>query len=163
MANLTEQPDVAVSEGKGSCLCGATRISVKTMSKNIEVCHCQMCRKWIGGPLFAVDCGSDVSFEGKENITVFNSSEWAERGFCNKCGSHLFYRLKRSNQYIISVGLFDHPLDFVFDYQIFIDEKPSYYCFSNETKNLTTAEIFAQFDSFLKADKNSIYNIQPSA
>jgi len=132
-------------EGKGSCLCGATRIFVKTMNHNIGGCHCQMCRKWGGGPLLAVDCGSEVLFEGNENITVFNSSAWAERGFCNQCGTHLFYRLKQNNQYFMPVGLFEQPQDFVFDHQIFIDEKPTYYCFANETKNLTGAEAFAEF------------------
>ncbi|MBD2344829.1 GFA family protein [Anabaena subtropica] len=147
MASLTDQADVKASEGKGSCLCGAIHISVKKMSTNMGVCHCQMCRKWTGGPLFAVDCGSNISFEGKENITVFSSSEWAERGFCNRCGSHLFYRLKQNNQYIMPVGLFDNPKDFVFDHQIFIDEQPSYYCLSNQTNNMTGAEVFAQFTS----------------
>jgi hypothetical protein len=33
----------------------------------------------------------------------------------------------------------------VFDRQIFIDEKPEYYSFANETKNMTGAEVFAQF------------------
>lgn len=133
------------NEGQGSCLCGATCISVKNMSKNIGGCHCQMCRRWGGGPLLVVDCGSDVSFAEEENITVFNSSQWAERGFCNQCGTHLFYRLKANNQYFIPVGLFEQPEDFVFDHQIFIDEKPAYYCFSNKTQNLTGAEVFAQF------------------
>ncbi|MBD2682953.1 MULTISPECIES: GFA family protein [Nostoc] len=133
------------NEGKGSCLCGATRIFVKTVSKNIGGCHCQMCRKWGGGPLLVVDCGSEVSFEGQENITTFNSSEWAERAFCKQCGTHLFYRLKQNNQHFIPVGLFEQSPDFVFDHQIFIDEKPTYYCFANETNNLTGAEVFAQF------------------
>ncbi|NIT13149.1 MAG: GFA family protein, partial [Candidatus Dadabacteria bacterium] len=52
-----------------------------------------MCRKWCGGPLMAVNCGTDVTFEGEDNITVYDSSSWAERGFCSGCGSHLFYRL----------------------------------------------------------------------
>jgi len=132
-------------QGKGHCLCGAIGISVKTMSKNIGGCHCQMCRKWGGGPLLVVDCGSEVSFEGQENITTFNSSEWAERAFCKQCGTHLFYRLKQNSQHFIPVGLFEQSPDFVFDHQIFIDEKPGYYCFSNKTKNLTGAEVIAQF------------------
>jgi hypothetical protein len=33
----------------------------------------------------------------------------------------------------------------VFDHQVFIDEKPSYYCFPNETENLTGAEVFAKY------------------
>jgi hypothetical protein len=133
------------NEAKGSCLCGTTRISVKMSNKSIGACHCQMCRKWGGGPLLVIDCGSDVEFASKENITIFNSSEWAERGFCKQCGTHLFYRLKANNQYFIPVGLFEQPQDFVFDHQIFIDEKPAYYCFANETNNLTGAEVFAQF------------------
>ncbi|BCL39237.1 hypothetical protein NSMS1_56840 [Nostoc sp. MS1] len=92
-----------------------------------------------------VNCGSDVSFEGRENITIFNSSEWAERGFCNQCGTHLFYRLKANNQYYIPVGLFEQQQDFVFTHQVFIDEKPTYYCFANDTENMTGAELFAQF------------------
>ena len=93
----------------------------------------------------AVDCGTDVSFEGEENISVFDSSKWAERGFCNKCGSHLFYRLKESKQYIMAVGLFDDDKLFVFDHQVFIDEKPSYYRFANETNDMTGAEMFAKY------------------
>jgi hypothetical protein len=131
--------------GKGSCLCGAVNVSAKTMSNKVGACHCSMCQKWAGGPLMVVDCGSDVSFQGEENIGVFNSSEWAERGFCKKCGSHLFYRLKESNQHFMPVGLFDVGEEWIFDHQVFIDEKPEYYCFSNETQNITGAEVFAMF------------------
>ncbi len=134
-----------VIEGSGSCLCGATRIAAKNVSKNVGACHCSTCRKWGGGPLMAVDCGTDVSFEGEENISVFDSSKWAERGFCNKCGSHLFYRLKESKQYIMAVGLFDDDKLFVFDHQVFIDEKPSFYRFENETNDMTGAEMFAKY------------------
>ncbi|MCR4300314.1 MAG: GFA family protein [Sulfuricaulis sp.] len=139
-----------LNESKGSCLCGAIHISAKTMSSHVVACHCSMCRKWAGGPLLAVDCGSDVSFKGKENISTFDSSEWAERGFCNKCGSHLFYRLKEQNQYIVPVGLFENSETVVFDHQIFIEEKPSFYSFANETKNMTGAEVFAQFSATSK-------------
>ncbi|MDH3689663.1 MAG: GFA family protein [Gammaproteobacteria bacterium] len=132
-------------EANGSCLCGATGTNAKNVSKNVGACHCSMCRKWAGGPLLAVDCGTEVSFEGEENISVFDSSEWAERGFCNKCGSHLFYRLKDSKQYIMPVGLFEDDRMFVFDHQIFIDEKPSFYRFANETEDMTGAEVFAKY------------------
>lgn len=132
-------------EGKGSCLCGAISFTAKNINKNVRACHCKMCRKWGGGPLIDVDCGTDVTFEGEENISVFNSSEWAERGFCNKCGSHLFYRLKESKQYAIPAGLFDDDAKFVFDCQVFIDDKPSFYSFANKTSEMTGAEIFAKY------------------
>ena len=84
-------PDLNVS---GSCLCGAVRITVKNINNKVGACHCGMCRKWCGGPLMAVNCGADVIFDGKDNVSVFDSSAWAERGFCSACGSHLYYRLK---------------------------------------------------------------------
>lgn len=135
----------SVVESKGNCLCGAVSINAKTMSTEVGACHCNMCRKWTGGPLLAVDCGDQVTFTGEENISVFESSEWAERGFCSKCGTHLFYKFKPKGQYIVPAELFDKAASLQFDHQIFIDEKPDYYSFSNKTKNMTGEEVFAQF------------------
>ena len=130
---------------KGSCLCGAVQVTAKTMHHKVGACHCGMCRKWTGGPLMAVDCGTDVSFKGEQHIKVYNSSDWAERGFCGQCGSHLFYRLKGNQQYMMPAGLFEDCKDLVFDHQIFIESKPSYYSFANDTHNMTGEEAFAQF------------------
>ena len=55
--------------------------------------------------MFAVHCGTDVQFNGGKPST-FRSSEWAERGFCSGCGTHLFYHLLQSNEYILPAGLF---------------------------------------------------------
>lgn len=131
--------------GKGRCLCGKVGVTANHMSHALGVCHCSMCRRWSGGPVMAVDCGSEVCFEGEENIKLFASSAWAERGFCRNCGSHLFYRLKHNNQYMMSAGLFGDEAALVFERQLFIDEKPAYYCFANDTLNLTGPEIFARF------------------
>lgn len=128
----------------GSCLCGAVRVAVRTSSHHIGVCHCSMCRKWGGGPLFAFDNATEVHFDGESNIGVFSSSDWAERGFCSRCGTHLFYRLKNGNHYSLPVGLLDDA-PWEFTDQIFVDEKPAFYDFANQTKNLTGAEVFAQF------------------
>ena len=134
-------------EGKGSCLCGAVRINAKNINKNVGACHCGMCRKWGGGPLMIIHCGNDVSFEGEDNISVYDSSDWGERGFCKKCGSHLFFRLKENQHYVIPVGLFEDQEFFVFDNQVFIDRKPSFYSFANKTTNMTEAEFYEMYSS----------------
>ena len=108
-------------------------------------CHCSMCRKWGGGPLLAIDCGTNVEIVGEEHVTAYDSSDWAQRGFCNRCGTHLFYRLKENNQYVVPVGLFDDQPDISFGSQIFIDEKPGYYTFANQTTFMTGAEVFAKY------------------
>ncbi len=139
------EPSEKTANQNGSCLCGAVNVNVESLDKKLGVCHCSMCRKWGGGPFLAVDCGSAVTFEDEQSVSVFDSSMWAERGFCNKCGTHLFYRVKQTNQHIMPAGLFGDALELTMDHQIFIDEKPDYYCFSNETQNMTGAEAFAAF------------------
>ena len=131
----------------GQCLCGGVRITAKGVNNSVGACHCDTCRRWGGGPFMVMECGSDVSVDGPEHLSIYDSSPWAERGFCSKCGSHLFYRLKDATQYYIPVGLFDADKDLVFDQQVFIDEKPGFYRFANKTKDLTGAEIAAMFES----------------
>jgi hypothetical protein len=133
------------AEYRGTCLCGAVRVAAKPKSNSIGACHCTMCRKWGGGPLLAVECESEVDFEGAEHISTFSSSEWAERGFCQKCGTHLFYRLKQEGHFAIPVGLFDGADQWQLTEQIFIEQKPSFYSFAEKTKNLTGEEAFAQY------------------
>lgn len=127
---------------KGSCLCGAVTISTTSLADTFGACHCEMCRKWGGGPLLAVDGGTEVKIDGEEFVSVFDSSEWAERGFCKKCGTHLFYRLKGINEYQIPVGLLENSDNLKFDIQVFIDKKPENYSFVEKTKTMTRQEIY---------------------
>lgn len=130
---------------RGQCLCGAIRIVAQSPSNSVGACHCKTCRRWGGGPFMEVDCGQAVSIEGEEHLSVFSSSEWAERGFCSQCGTHLFYRIKESGQHMVPVGVFEDGYDLAFKSQVFIDEKPSFYRFANETQNMTGAEVFALY------------------
>jgi len=134
-------------EARGRCVCSATQITAKIVSRSVAACHCGLCRRWAGGPFMAVDCGTEVSITGEDTIAVFDSSDWAERGFCSKCGTHLFYRLKQNQQYYMPAGIFEDDSNFVFDHQVFIDEKPEYYKFANKTTDMTGAEVFAHFAS----------------
>ncbi|GAB5470914.1 MAG: GFA family protein [Rhodospirillales bacterium] len=132
-------------EKSGRCLCGAVTITAKTVSHSAGACHCAMCRRWGGGPLMATDAGTDVAIDGEAAVTVFDSSPWADRGFCSKCGTHLFYRIKETKQYILPVGVLDDDEGLSFDHQVFIDEKPAYYRFENETEDMTGEELFAKY------------------
>ncbi|MCB1915299.1 MAG: GFA family protein [Rhodocyclaceae bacterium] len=129
----------------GRCLCGAVQVVAKTVSSQVGVCHCGYCRTWSGGPLLAVDCGTDVVFDGTEHITTYASSAWAERGFCSRCGTHLFFRLKANGQVLMPPGLFEDTEGFVLSEQIFVDRKPGYYAFANPTAMLTEAEFLAKY------------------
>ena len=127
----------------GHCLCGAVRL-VSPPAREIGVCHCGFCRRWGGGPLLAVHCGRDVQFEGSENITAYASSDWARRAFCSRCGTHLYYLLLATREYFVPAGLFD-TTDFELGSQIYVDKKPDYYAFANQTPMLTEQQVIEQF------------------
>lgn len=120
----------------GRCLCGSVEISAGEVSKNVGACHCNMCRRWTGGPLLIVDCGGEITLKGADNVSFHRTSKLGERAFCSKCGSGLYYRYFDNNKHFVPAGLFDFD-GFNFNHQIFIDEKPSYYSFSNVTKDMT--------------------------
>ena len=127
------------------CLCGAVQLKTGPFKGGMAACHCSMCRKWGGGPFMVVDCGSEVEMDGAEHVALFDSSEWAQRGFCKHCGTHLFYRLKGNQQYQVPIGLFDDNPQVRFGLQVFIDEKPGYYTFADQTSNMTGAEVVAKY------------------
>ena len=126
---------------RGQCLCGKVEVHVPSTTSKVAACHCNMCRKWSGGPLLGVDCENAIDIVGEEYVSVYESSEWAERAFCSQCGTHLFYKLKKDNHYSVPAGLFNADVELKFNLQIFTDEKPGYYEFSNKTMNMTGAEI----------------------
>lgn len=128
---------------EGRCLCGAVRLGSPD-AREIGACHCGFCRRWGGGPLLAVHCGPQVRIEGGDQVTVFASSEWAERAFCSRCGSHLYYRLLATGEYFVPAGLFESD-DFELASQIYIDRKPGYYAFANSTPMLTEQQVIDRF------------------
>jgi hypothetical protein len=129
---------------QGQCLCGAVKVTVED-TEEFAVCHCGMCRQWAGGPMMCLHCEEDIHVDGEDSVARYDSSEWAERCFCKSCGTHLFYHLKGQNQHFVSVGLFDNQHSFKMAHQIFIDKKPDYYAFSNQTPTMTEQQVFEMF------------------
>ena len=92
-----------------------------------------------------VHAGPGVQVEGQDKVKAYRSSDWAERGFCIECGTHLYYHLLPVDDYILSAGLFAESAGFTFKRQIFVDKKPANYSFADSTEQLTEAQVFAQF------------------
>jgi hypothetical protein len=126
----------------GRCLCGAVSFAATLKDGSMHVCHCAMCRRWTGGVLMYLSVAPD-SFsvtKGEAELSVYRSSEAAERGFCKACGSSLFWRLHDGSQIDVSAQSVDDSSRFPFESEIFIDDKPSNYAFANPTRKLTSAE-----------------------
>jgi len=132
---------------EGQCLCGAVRVRGTPVRGHVEACHCRMCRKWGSAALLSVQCGSAVEIDGEEHVVRYQSSRWAERGFCGRCGSSLFFRFLPGDAYAFSAGLFpDAALQPIAE-EIFIDEKPAYYAFDSDAEKLTGAEVIAKAEA----------------
>ena len=129
-----------------SCLCGAVSLSIARRPDHFDACHCGMCRKWGGGPAIGFACES-LEVSDPQAVTVYDSSEWAQRAFCRHCGTHLYYRLKGKEMYFVPAGFFPGLTDVPFTEEIFIDDKPPYYAFANETGKLTGEEVFRRYAS----------------
>ena len=143
----------------GRCLCGKVTFTVEETVRDIGICHCNMCRRWSGSPAMAAYLKSAPKIEGMEYLTWYDSSEWAERGFCRVCGSSLFYRLKgETPDYSINAGAFDDQRSFVLHQEIFIDEKPGYYAFAGDIPAMTGEEVFAMYAP--QSDDNTERNAQ---
>lgn len=121
---------------KGACFCQSVQFEFDLKNFDLTVCHCSMCRKLNGSTGFAsLESGETVHFTSTEGLSILHSSENGERGFCSKCGTSLFYRFKPSNEYFIPPAIItDLPEEKVnFVEEIFYDNKPCYYAFSNDT------------------------------
>ncbi len=128
-------------EATGKCLCGDVTFTGKG-KLDLHVCHCRFCARWNGGPALGLSFAEGLVFKGP--IRWYNSSDWAERGFCLNCGSCLFYRLKDNSFINVSAGaLDDQSLVPSISSHIYVDCKSGYYEFADSAPRLTEEQFLA--------------------
>ncbi|HET6604001.1 MAG TPA: GFA family protein [Xanthomonadaceae bacterium] len=104
-----------MTEATGSCLCGAVRFAAQLPSKWVAHCHCSMCRR-AHGAAFVTWAGfpqQQCAIQDPDQVLHwYASSPGAERGFCGRCGSTLFFRSERwAGELHIVRANFDGELD----------------------------------------------------
>ncbi|MEL7313007.1 MAG: GFA family protein [Pseudomonadota bacterium] len=130
----------------GQCLCGAVTFKGKGEPEGVHCCHCRDCARWNGGPLMAVEFSESFEFSGP--LHWFQSSDWAERGSCKRCGSALFWRMRDGSHFSAATGAFDDPSIFEgIESHIFYDQKSRHYEFADAAPRLSTAEVLAKFNA----------------
>ncbi|PYE89981.1 GFA family protein [Phyllobacterium leguminum] len=117
----------------GSCLCGAVRFETDGPLRGILYCHCTQCRKQSGHYFAATNVGDDaIHIDGAENITWYQSSEKARRGFCRICGSVLFWKRDKRDAISVMAGAFDQPSGLHGERHIFTADKGDYYSIDDD-------------------------------
>lgn len=93
---------------EGGCLCGSVRYVVRGALREILVCHCVECRRW-AGRAWAATAARQADLEILEPDAVKwllspRSEHGAERGFCGRCGSSLFWRVPGAERVSLAAG-----------------------------------------------------------
>jgi len=110
---------------QGGCNCGRVTYRVRGPMRPVIACHCNQCRKASGHFVAATSAlRADVEIRGE--VTWYQSSQTAKRGFCGRCGSNLFWNGAGANL-SIHAGTLDGVTGLSIVGHIFCADKGDYY------------------------------------
>lgn len=123
---------------EGACLCGAVRIRVGRLGDTMSACHCGMCRRWSGSIQMGIDA-REVTVEGP--VKTWMSSTFAERAWCNVCGSALWLRdVDPGDLYELVPGLFDNAAGARLVREVYADRAPDGYALAGDIQRVSAAD-----------------------
>ncbi len=108
-----------------SCLCRSVSFRLFGDCTWTSYCHCASCRRATGAALtvFVGFRDDQIQLVGREP-RVFESSPGITRGFCDTCGTSLWYRDgKLQSETYFLLGAFEHPESFKPKHHAFLADK----------------------------------------
>ncbi|MCC1494776.1 GFA family protein [Cognatishimia sp. F0-27] len=128
---------------EGRCLCGAVTVTARAATQpRLHACHCAMCRRHTSGLFVSIETEAP---EITGPARSFQSSDWAERGFCGTCGSTLWYGTRADGVRHLAAGLFEDAGHGRMEIEFFADCCPSGYALAGTHRKMSTAETQAFF------------------
>jgi len=125
-SSVAGQSSGAVARGR--CLCGAVRFEVHGPLRPIIYCHCTMCRRSSGHFDAATACAPEhLRLLSAASLRWYRSSPMARRGFCDTCGSQLFWEPAQGEHVSIWAGTLESPTGLRAAKHIFVADKGDYY------------------------------------
>jgi hypothetical protein len=124
----------------GGCQCGAVRYAFYAPLEKIHVCHCRMCQRATGGLFAALAGGTPDNFEWTRGApSFFASSNLAQRGFCEKCGTPLSFQYHAPGARIYAtIGSLDEPEKAPLEVQYGIESRLSWVKFCEDVPGEAT-------------------------
>ncbi|MDH5344720.1 MAG: GFA family protein [Gammaproteobacteria bacterium] len=116
------------TEATGGCLCGAVRYEITGPMRRVVYCHCGQCRKTSGHYVAATAVShDDLRFVEDAGLSWYTSSDTADRGFCHRCGSSLFWRPAHGRYMAVMAGAIDAPTGLTAKEHIYVADASDYY------------------------------------
>jgi len=94
--------------------------------QSVTACHCTQCRKQ-SGHYWASGYTDVANFDIQGEVTWYEVSPTAKRGFCAKCGCFLFWKAHEEAGMSFSLGAIDGPTGLRLKKHIFTAHKGDYY------------------------------------
>lgn len=113
----------------GSCLCGDVRYKIDGPVRDIVNCFCEQCRKTSGHHVAATRVNKDhLELVSDKTLQWYECLPKVFRGFCNSCGSSLFWdnRNTEDNEIAVMAGALDAPTGLKTIGNIFIEDASDY-------------------------------------
>ena len=139
-----------MAELHGRCLCGAVTLDFEPADQ-LSACHCKSCQRWAGGVFLEIDVKpGTLRYEGP--VKAFQSSSFAERAWCDQCGSTLWYHItvEGHDYHSVAAGLVDDAGGLQMKLEIYVDEKPGGFALAGDHARETKAEHEAKRAAFLQ-------------
>ena len=116
------------NKNTGGCLCGAVRYEIDGPLRKVVYCHCGQCRKTSGHFVAATAVDLEhLHITEDAGLSWFESSDIAKRGFCNRCGSSLFWAPAHNKYMAVMAGAIDTPTGLTSREHIHVADKSDYY------------------------------------
>ncbi|MBK3405302.1 GFA family protein [Methylorubrum populi] len=112
----------------GGCLCGGVRFETKGKLNPPIACHCSQCARTSGNFAVMSSCHSeDLTLTSAETLAWFQSSENVQRGFCQRCGGNIFWKMQSGSETYVAAGTLDQPTGLKLAGHIFVGSKSDFY------------------------------------
>jgi len=107
-----EKPPVTT----GRCVCGSVRFEVTQEAVGTGFCHCRICQRSTGAPVFAWTAFPlDAVKFSREKLKYHRLSLIAEQGFCENCGCPVVWKSLKpepANYLVVATTCLENPEDY---------------------------------------------------
>ena len=112
----------------GGCMCGQVRYQVRGALRDVLCCHCEQCRRSSGHFVAATACRkANFQLLQQDTLKWFSIKAGERRGFCDACGSRLFFEALNGERISIAAGTLDQPQGLKIAAHIFAAKAGDYY------------------------------------
>ena len=121
-----------IAKASGGCLCGAVRYELRGPLRNVINCHCSKCRRMHGHIAAYTSVRRENLVLTKQDglkwyRSVMDETPNVYRGFCQECGSSLFWDGRGEDNIAISAGSLDSTTDLETTGHVWVSQAGDYY------------------------------------